>query len=71
MNADSMDDGLVQVFEEQDDYVQILGVDPDGGSEDVEVASLDLDGGESVFIDIDSDFGDDDAAADIPDILSD
>lgn len=70
MNTDLLDDSLVQVYDEQDDYVQILGVDNEGVNEDAEIVTLDIDGGDSVFIDIDSDFGGDDTVDDVPDAMT-
>lgn len=70
MNADIVDDNLVQAFVEQDEYVQILGVDTEGVNEEVDIPSLDIDGCESVFIDIDSDYGNDDPDAFIQEVIS-
>lgn len=70
MNADIVDDNLVQAFVEQDEYVQILGVDTEGVNEEVDIPSLDIDGCGSVFIDIDSDYGNDDPDAFNQEVIS-
>lgn len=44
---------LIQVIDNADDFVQILGVSPNEDEEEIEVASVELDGGESFFIDVD------------------
>lgn len=53
MNADILDDSIIPVLDEQESYVQILGVDTEDDGESVEVVSFEIDGGESVFIDVD------------------
>ena len=44
---------LIQVIDETDDLVQILGETPDEDNEEIEVTSVEFDGGESFFIDVD------------------
>ena len=56
MAADSNvlhDADLVQVIDETDDLVQVLGVVPSEDDEEIAVQSVELDDGASVFIDVD------------------
>lgn len=46
---------LVKVIEDNDDFVQILGVNPSDVEDEVEVTSVEIDGDNSIFINIDED----------------
>lgn len=52
---------LIEVVNESemDDLVQVLGVDPSDNSDEIMVQSVEIDDGESVFIDVDEEFGSD------------
>ena len=58
MAADSNvlhDADLVQVIDETDDLVQVLGVVPSEEDGEIAVQSVEIDDGASVFIDVDED----------------
>ena len=58
MAADSNvlhDADLVQVIDETDDLVQVLGVAPSEEDGEIAVQSVEIDDGASVFIDVDED----------------
>jgi hypothetical protein len=58
MAADSNvlhDADLVQVIDETDDLVQVLGVVPSEDNGEIAVQSVEMDEGASVFIDVDED----------------
>ena len=42
----------VQVIDDTDDFVQILGVNQDDADNEIEVSLVDIDGADSVFIDV-------------------
>lgn len=42
----------VQVIDDTDDFVQILGVNQDDVDNEIEVSLVDIDGADSVFIDV-------------------
>lgn len=73
-NPEANELDLVQVIDDKDDFVQILGVTPDEDSGDIEVSSVEFDEGESFFIDVDDesfiDAEDGQEMMDIPEVVS-